>query len=55
CASRVVHADETVWRCDGRGGYAWVFLGKDGVLLLCRTTRSGQRWTGSRPTRRPTS
>lgn len=42
CASRVVHADETVWRCDGRGGYAWVFLGKDGVLLLCRTTRSGQ-------------
>ena len=42
CASHVVHADETVWRCDGRGGYAWVFLGKGGVLLLCRTTRSGQ-------------
>lgn len=42
CASRVVHADETVWRCDGRGGYAWVFLGEGGVLLLCRTTRSGQ-------------
>ena len=42
CASHVVHADETVWRCDGRGGYAWVFLGEGGVLLLCRTTRSGQ-------------
>ena len=41
CASKVVHADETVWRCDGKGGYAWVFLGEGGVLLLCRTTRSG--------------
>lgn len=42
CGSHVVHADETVWRCDGRGGYAWVFLGEGGLLLLCRTTRSGQ-------------
>lgn len=40
-ASQVRHADETSWRTDGAGGYAWYFGSKQVSLYLFRQTRSG--------------
>ena len=39
-ASFVKHADETGWRTDGRGGYAWLFCTPLVSIFRFRTTRS---------------
>jgi len=40
--TEVRHADETGWRTDGRGGYAWLFTTSDLSLFLYRQTRSAR-------------
>ena len=40
--SAVRHADETGWRTNGAGGYAWIFCTTDISLFLFRKTRSSQ-------------
>jgi len=40
--SEVRHADETSWRTDGSGGYAWLFTTADLSLFLYRNTRSAK-------------
>jgi hypothetical protein len=34
------HADETSWRCDGRGGYVWLFATVTISIFVFRSTRS---------------
>jgi hypothetical protein len=41
-ASFVKHADETGWRTDGRGGYAWLFCAPDLSIFRFRTSRSAK-------------
>jgi hypothetical protein len=41
-ASFVKHADETGWRTDGRGGYAWLFCTPDASIFRFRATRSAK-------------
>jgi len=41
-AAFVKHADETGWRSDGRGGYAWLFCTPRLSLFRFRTSRSAQ-------------
>jgi transposase len=36
----VKHADETSWRNDGQGGYAWLFATERSSIFLFRNTRS---------------
>jgi transposase len=38
----VKHADETGWRTDGRGGYAWLFCTPSVSLFRFRSSRSAQ-------------
>jgi len=38
----VRHADETGWRTDGHGGYAWLFATPELSLFLFRATRSAR-------------
>ncbi len=38
--SAVAHADETPWRMDGAGGYAWFFGNDDFKIFIFRHTRS---------------
>lgn len=38
----VRHADETIWREDGRNGYAWLFATPETSLFRLRHTRSAQ-------------
>lgn len=38
----VKHADETGWRTDGRGGYAWLFCTPDLSIFRFRTSRSAK-------------
>ncbi|MBI1768231.1 MAG: IS66 family transposase [Bacteroidetes bacterium] len=40
--SPVKHADETVWRIDGRNGYAWSYSTKELIIFMFRTSRSGK-------------
>lgn len=40
--SAVKHADETGWRTNGAGGYAWIFCTTETSLFLFRKTRSAQ-------------
>lgn len=40
--SFVKHADETGWRTDGRGGYAWLFCTPDLSIFRFRTSRSAK-------------
>src|SRR5439155_12052581 len=40
--SPVRHADETGWRTDGQGGYAWLFATPSLSLFLFRSTRSAK-------------
>lgn len=41
-AAFVKHADETGWRTDGRGGYAWLFCTPSISLLRFRSSRSAK-------------
>lgn len=41
-AAFVKHADETGWRSDGRGGYAWLFCTPQISLFLFRSSRSAK-------------
>lgn len=41
-ASFVKHADETGWRTDGRGGYAWLFCTPDLSIFRFRASRSAK-------------
>jgi hypothetical protein len=41
-ASYVKHADETGWRTDGRGGYAWLFCTPDLSIFRFRASRSAK-------------
>lgn len=41
-SSLVRHADETSWRTDGHGGYAWLFCTSELSLFLFRNTRSSK-------------
>lgn len=41
-AAFVKHADETGWRTDGRGGYAWLFCTPRVSLFRFRSTRSAK-------------
>jgi len=41
-ASLVKHADETGWRTDGRGGYAWLFCTPDLSIFRFRASRSAK-------------
>ena len=40
--SPVKHADETGWRTDGRGGYAWLFASSNTSIFQFRDTRSAR-------------
>jgi transposase len=40
--SWVKHADETGWRTDGRGGYAWVFCSENTTIFLHGENRSAE-------------
>jgi transposase len=40
--SAVKHADETGWRTDGQGGYAWVFCSPQVTLFQFRETRAAK-------------
>jgi len=41
-AAFVKHADETGWRTDGRGGYAWLFCTPSASIFRFRTSRSAK-------------
>jgi len=41
-AAFVKHADETGWRTDGRGGYAWLFCTPDLSIFRFRASRSAK-------------
>jgi len=40
--ARVIHADETGWRIDGKNGYMWLFGSKDVSIYRVEGTRSGR-------------
>jgi len=40
--SKLIHADETPWNCDGKKGYAWFFGNKHYRLFIFRQTRSAE-------------
>jgi hypothetical protein len=39
-ASPLKHADETGWKCDGKGGYAWLFTTQEIAIYCFAHTRS---------------
>jgi transposase len=41
-AARVVHADETGWRVDGKNGYLWTLTNEQGTLYHVDKSRSGK-------------
>jgi transposase len=40
--SKLIHADETTWSCDGRKGYAWFFGNSHTRLYIFRQTRGSE-------------
>jgi len=42
CAPRVVHADETGWRTDGKNGYLWTLTNEDHTLYHVDRSRAGR-------------
>jgi len=40
--SFIKQADETSWRTDGQGGWAWLFIAPQTTLLCCEDNRSAK-------------
>jgi len=40
--AKVMHADETIWRQDGKSGYCWIFTSNDNIIFEFADNRSAE-------------